>query len=76
MGTGEVRRRSNTDTLEMGDVWYTDQGVYRCVASNNIGNKRRELQSEPITIDVTGKELFIHYSTPIRGMGQKLILLV
>ena len=63
MGTGEVRRRSNSDTLEMSDVWYTDQGVYRCVASNNIGNKRRELQSEPITIDVTGKGSILQSET-------------
>jgi len=53
-GTGEVRRRSNSAELILQDVWYADQGVYRCVASNNIGNNIRELQSEPITVDVTG----------------------
>ena len=54
-GTGEIRRRSNSADLVLEDVWYADQGVYRCVASNNIGSNVRELQSEPITVDVTGK---------------------
>ena len=69
---GEVRRRSNTATLEIEDAWYADQGLYRCVqctvysavrnrfvlyrcvASNNIGNNRREAQSEAITLDISG----------------------
>ena len=32
-GGGEVRRRSNTATLEIEDAWYADQGLYRCVLS-------------------------------------------
>ena len=36
------------------DVWYADQGTYRCVASNTIGGQTRELQSDLITLDVTG----------------------
>ena len=55
-GSQEVRRRSNTGILEIDDVWYADQGSYRCVAYNNIGNYKRELQSEPVTIDVTGSQ--------------------
>ena len=53
-GTGEVRKRSYSSELVIDDVWYADQGQYRCVASNNIGNMVREQQSEPISIDVTG----------------------
>ena len=53
-GSQEVRRRSNTGVLEIDDVWYADQGKYRCVAYNNIGNYKRELQSEPVILDVTG----------------------
>ena len=36
------------------DVWYADQGTYRCVASNTIGGQTRELQSDLLTLDVTG----------------------
>ena len=28
--------------------------LYRCVASNNIGNNRREAQSEAIALDISG----------------------
>ena len=27
---------------------------YRCVASNNVGNNRREAQSEAIALDISG----------------------
>ena len=53
-GSGEVRRRAATPTLQIMDVWYADQGTYRCVASNTIGGQTRELQSDLITLDVTG----------------------
>ena len=53
-GTGEVRRRANTPTLQILDVWYADQGTYRCVATNTIGGQAREIQSDLITLDVTG----------------------
>ena len=53
-GTGEVRRRASSQTLEIMDVWYADQGTYRCVASNTIGGERREAQSDLITLDVSG----------------------
>ena len=53
-GTGEVRRRASTPTLQIMDVWYADQGTYRCVASNSIGGHTRELQSDLITLDVAG----------------------
>ena len=33
---------------------YNRFGLCRCVASNNIGNKRREVQGEAITLDSTG----------------------
>ena len=53
-GTGEVRRRANTQTLQIMDVWYADQGTYRCVATNTIGGQTREIQSDLIRLDVTG----------------------
>lgn len=53
-GTGEVRRRANTPTLEIMDVWYDDQGTYRCVATNTIGGQTREIQSDLIRLDVSG----------------------
>ena len=53
-GTGEVRRRANTPTLQIMDVWYADQGTYRCVATNTIGGQTREIQSDLIRLDVTG----------------------
>ena len=31
--------------------------ISRCVASNTIGSQRREKQSEPIKIDVSGEAL-------------------
>lgn len=87
-GGGEVRRRSNTATLEIEDAWYADQGLYRCVlcctgehctvnnwfvfyrcvASNNIGNKRREAQSEAITLDITGPP---QITSTLRNTGVK-----
>ena len=51
---GEVRRRATTPGLDIEDAWYADQGLYRCVASNTIGSARREAQSKPIRLDVTG----------------------
>ena len=53
-GTGEVRRRASSPTLEILDVWYADQGRYRCVASNTVGGERREAQSGLISLDVSG----------------------
>ena len=53
-GTGEVRRRGNTPTLEIMDVWYADQGSYRCVATNTIAGQKRETQSSLVTLDVSG----------------------
>ena len=42
--------------------------LYRCVASNNIGNKRREAQSEAIALDITGPP---QITSTIRNNGVK-----
>ena len=48
------RTRSYTANLVVEDVGYGDQGEYRCVAINRIGGERREVESEPVKIEVTG----------------------
>ena len=67
-GSGEVRRRANTPTLQIMDVWYADQGTYRCVASNTVGGQTREQQSDLIRLDVTGRPQISSQASQAEGV--------
>ena len=52
---------------------YNQFVLYRCVASNNIGNKRREEQSEAITLDITGPPQITSTLSDVSGvMGREV----
>ena len=50
----QVLKRGTNRNLEIDNVTYSDQGEYICVAFNTIGDKRRETQSSPIKLEVSG----------------------
>ena len=73
--SGQIRRRGDTAELLIEDVGYGDQGEYSCVARNSIGGEGREIQSDSITIEVTGvPEVVTHVKEEEVGVTGRTVL--
>ena len=65
---GQVRRRGDTAELLIEDVGSGYQGEYSCVARNSIGGEGIEVQSDSITIEVTGVPEVVKEVTEVVGV--------
>ena len=55
LSTQQVVKRGTTDRLVIEDTNYDHQGEYVCVAVNQIATRRNSIQSEPVRMEVRGK---------------------
>ena len=56
--TQEVLIRGNDRSLKISDISYKHQGEFVCKATNMINGEKRDVQSEPIVIQVQGRPQF------------------
>ena len=59
--THDVQIRGYTQQLFIENVTYEHQGEYVCKAINEINGETRSVQSDPITLEVTGAPLVMRY---------------
>ena len=57
--SNQVLKRGYEDKLVIEDTTYDHQGEYVCQAVNVIGDQKKEVQSEPLRVEVRG--MYIHF---------------
>ena len=57
--SNQVLKRGYEDKLVIEDTTYDHQGEYVCQAVNVIGDQKKEVQSEPLRVEVRG--MYITY---------------
>ncbi len=75
--TNEVLIRGYSQQLLIENVTYDYQGEFVCKAVNEIGGEEREVQSEPIKVEVSGAPQVLRYTARqevIVGIGEDAIL--
>ena len=73
----EVLVRGHTQQLYIENVAYEDQGEYVCKAINEINGETRSVQSESITVEVSGIPQVLRFGVPtdvIIESGQEAVL--
>lgn len=63
---GTVYARGQGKTIKFRNITYEHEGKWACSAKNIIKGKERKVQSEPITVEVTGKPQVLLYRTDDR----------